>query len=187
MLDDTEGEFSLTSAIETKSRTVCLLDDDPSVVKATSRLLSSAGWKVDSFTDPFEFLRHAESCQPRVVVLDILMPAMNGLEVQTRLRSVSPSTRVIVLTAKDDSWVFKRYTPETREAAGLTWSRRAWGAYPGLGESTALLVRFCLESGAVGMDTKLFLSFRPAEEAKRLARIAIPPARVAVSPYCVLK
>lgn len=60
------------------------------------------------------------------------------------------------------------YPPETREAARLTWSRRAWGAYPGLGENTALLVRFCLESGAVGMDSKLFLSFRPAEEAKHL-------------------
>ncbi len=55
-----------------------------------------------------------------------------------------------------------------REAARLTWSRRAWGAYPGLGESTALLVRLCLESGALGMDAKLFLSFRPAEEAKHL-------------------
>ena len=61
-----------------------------------------------------------------------------------------------------------RYAPETREAARRTWSRRAWGTYPGLGENTALLVRFCLESGAVGMDAKLFLSFRPAEEAKHL-------------------
>ena len=60
------------------------------------------------------------------------------------------------------------YRPETLEAARLTWSRRAWGAYPGLGESTALLVRLCLESGALGMDAKLFLSFRPAEEAKHL-------------------
>jgi hypothetical protein len=60
------------------------------------------------------------------------------------------------------------YPAEAREAARLTWSRRAWGAYPGLGESTALLVRFCLESGGVGMDAKLFLSFRPAEEAKHL-------------------
>ena len=92
----------MTSAIETKSRTVCLLDDDPSVVKATGRLLSSAGWNVDSFTDPFEFLRHAQSWQPQVVVLDILMPIMNGLEVQTRLRTISPSTRVIILTSKDD-------------------------------------------------------------------------------------
>src|SRR5262245_42968485 len=60
------------------------------------------------------------------------------------------------------------YAPEAREAARLTWSRRAWGAYPGLGENTALLVRLCLESGALGMDAKLFLSFRPAEEAKHL-------------------
>ena len=60
------------------------------------------------------------------------------------------------------------YGAATREAARLTWSRRAWGAYSGLGESTALLVRLCLESGAVGMDAKLFLSFRPAEEAKHL-------------------
>ena len=58
--------------------------------------------------------------------------------------------------------------PEAREAARLVWSRRAWGTYPGLGESTALLLRLCLESGAVGMDAKLFLSFRPAEEAKHL-------------------
>jgi hypothetical protein len=53
-------------------------------------------------------------------------------------------------------------------AARLTWSRRAWGVYPGLTESTALLVRMCLESGSIGMDSKLFLSFRPAEEAKHL-------------------
>lgn len=60
------------------------------------------------------------------------------------------------------------YAAPVREAARLVWSRRAWGTYPGLGESTALLIRFCLESGSVGMDAKLFLSFRPAEEAKHL-------------------
>ena len=61
-----------------------------------------------------------------------------------------------------------RYSKETCEAARRTWSRRAWGIYPGLTESTALLIRFCLESGGLGMDAKLFLSFRPAEEAKHL-------------------
>jgi len=67
-----------------------------------------------------------------------------------------------------DRLAVDRHDQATREAARLVWSRRAWGAYPGLGESTALLVRFCLESGATGMDTKLFLSFRPGEEAKHL-------------------
>ena len=61
-----------------------------------------------------------------------------------------------------------RYSKETCEAARRTWSRRAWGVYPGLTESTALLIRFCLESGTLGMDAKLFLSFRPSEEAKHL-------------------
>jgi len=60
------------------------------------------------------------------------------------------------------------YDATTREAARLTWSHRAWGTYPGLGESTALLIRLCLESGAHFMDAKLFLSLRPAEEAKHL-------------------
>ena len=61
-----------------------------------------------------------------------------------------------------------RYDRTTREAVSRTWSRRAWSIYPGLTESTALLIRFCLESGSLGMDAKLFLSFRPAEEAKHL-------------------
>lgn len=60
------------------------------------------------------------------------------------------------------------FVAPVREAARLVWSRRAWGTYPGLGESTSLLLRFCLESGSAGMDAKLFLSFRPAEEAKHL-------------------
>ncbi|PYK32469.1 MAG: DNA-binding response regulator, partial [Verrucomicrobia bacterium] len=39
---------------------------------------------------------------PRVVVIDMWMPRMDGLEVQRRLSEISPSTRVIVLTANDD-------------------------------------------------------------------------------------
>jgi FixJ family two-component response regulator len=82
--------------------TICLLEDDPSTLKATSRLLSSAGWKVESFLDPIAFLRYAQAHRPEVVIIDILMPKMNGLEVQSRLRTLSPSTRVIVLTSNDD-------------------------------------------------------------------------------------
>ena len=82
--------------------TVCLLDDDPLVLKATGRLLDSAGWQVETFTDPDAFLRYTQTYRPRAVVIDIWMPRMHGLEVQRRLSEVSPATRVIVLTAKDD-------------------------------------------------------------------------------------
>ena len=90
------------SATDSTDLTVCLVDDDPSVLKATGRLLSSAGWNVASFSDPVGFLRYAEEHCPKIVVLDVLMPVMNGLEVQSRLGKISPETRVIILTSKDD-------------------------------------------------------------------------------------
>jgi FixJ family two-component response regulator len=95
----------LVTAPNTEVLTVCLLDDDSSVLKATSRLLASSGWTVEPFLDPIAFLRYAETYQPEVVVLDILMPVMNGLEVQRRLRTISPRTRVIILTSKGDAEV----------------------------------------------------------------------------------
>ena len=80
-----------------------LLDDDSSILKATRRLLDSAGWNnVETFTDPSAFLERAAIDPPDLAVIDMRMPVMNGLEVQTQLRTVSPSTRVIVLTANDD-------------------------------------------------------------------------------------
>jgi len=89
-------------ALSKETSAVYLLDDDPSILKATRRLLDSVGWKVEAFSDPIAFLEHAAIHCPELAVIDIVMPDMNGLEVQTRLRRVSPSTRVIVLTAQDD-------------------------------------------------------------------------------------
>ena len=95
-------------ALDKETLTVFLLDDDPSVLKATSRLLDSVGWQVNAFTDPITFLEHAATHCPELAVIDILMPDMNGLEVQNQLQRVSPSTRVIVLTAKDDPSVRRK-------------------------------------------------------------------------------
>ena len=89
-------------ALSKETTAVFVLDDDPSVLKATGRLLDSAGWKVNAFTNPITFLEHAATHCPELAIIDILMPEMNGLEVQIRLRRISPSTRVIVLTARDD-------------------------------------------------------------------------------------
>lgn len=96
-----------------------------------------------------------------------------------RFEPESPAIRELYSQSKGFRWnpvediAWTRLDPTAlvapvREAARLVWSRRAWGIYPGLGESTALLLRLCLESGSAAMDAKLFLSFRPAEEAKHL-------------------
>ena len=43
--------------------------------------------------------------RPTVGIIDVWMPLMNGLEVQSRVRELSPSTRVIIFTGKDDPLV----------------------------------------------------------------------------------
>jgi FixJ family two-component response regulator len=81
---------------------ICLLDDDTSVLKGLGRLFSSAGLRAETFSDPGKFLDYAGIHRPGVALIDVFMPQMSGLEVQSRLRQISPSTRVIIITAKDD-------------------------------------------------------------------------------------
>jgi two-component system, LuxR family, response regulator FixJ len=84
---------------------VCLLDDDPSVLKGLGRLFSSAGLHAELFSDPEKFLGYARTHRPAVALLDVCMPQMSGLEVQSQLCRISPSTRVIIFTGKHDPLV----------------------------------------------------------------------------------
>jgi FixJ family two-component response regulator len=81
--------------------TICLLDDDPSMLKALDRLLSSAGLQTRLFSEPLDFLSYVRCNSVAVAVIDIWMSGMSGLEVQTKLQAVSPKTRVIISTADD--------------------------------------------------------------------------------------
>ena len=84
---------------------VCLLDDDPSVLKGLGRLFVSADLQAKAFSDPEEFLRYVRTHRPAVALIDVCMPQMSGLEVQSRVGKISPSTRVIIFTGKNDPLV----------------------------------------------------------------------------------
>ena len=81
---------------------IWLLDDDASMLKALGRLLNSAGFAVEKFNRPADFLSMLKQRDCRVAVLDVWMPEMNGLEVQACLRRDSPATRIIFITGRDD-------------------------------------------------------------------------------------
>ncbi len=61
-----------------------------------------------SFENPEAFLSYAEKHSPRVAVIDVFMPSMNGFDVQDQLRTRAPSTRVIVMTSSDDPFIQER-------------------------------------------------------------------------------
>jgi len=84
------------------SEIVCLVDDDLSVLKSIERLLVSDGFSVRAFNKPKEFLTHVQAHTVPLVVLDIWMEEMSGLEVQAQLSALSPQTRVIIITGRED-------------------------------------------------------------------------------------
>ena len=88
---------------------ICIVDDDPSVLHSVQRLLDSDGLDARTFDDPEKFLTHAHEHAVPLAVLDVWMPQIDGLQVQTRLHDFSPNTRVIVMTGRDE--------PATRAAA----------------------------------------------------------------------
>ena len=92
----------MTSSEKSDAEIVCLVDDDLSVLKSIERLLASDGFSVCAFNKPKEFLTYVQAHAVPLVVLDIWMEEMSGLELQSRLSGLSPGTRVIIITGRDD-------------------------------------------------------------------------------------
>ena len=85
-----------------QSHEICLIDDDPSVLRSMTYLLASDGLNVRPFDKPAEFLAYAAANPVAVVVTDIWMDDVTGLEILARMCALSPRPRVIVITARED-------------------------------------------------------------------------------------
>lgn len=92
----------MNAPAQAESDEICLIDDDPSVLKSMHYLLASEGFNVRPFAKAQDFLAYAMTTSVPVVVTDIWMDGVTGLEVLARLCAVSPKTRVIVITARED-------------------------------------------------------------------------------------
>ena len=88
---------------------LAVVDDDEDVRVALTRLVSSAGFAVETFSSGAAFLRSVEDHQPDCVVLDLHMPEMSGFEVQSSLGVSHAAVPVVVITGHD--------TPQSRARA----------------------------------------------------------------------
>jgi DNA-binding response OmpR family regulator len=122
---------------------ILAIDDDPSVTSLLKRGLAYEGYAVDVAGTGAAGLALAREHAPDLVVLDIMMPGMNGLEVLRRLRAADARLPVIMLTAKDapadqvngleagaDDYVVKPFTFEVLVARVRALLRRQQVEHP---------------------------------------------------------
>lgn len=81
---------------------ICILDDDFSVLNSLRELLDSDGLEARTFDNPDLFLAYALEHPVKLAVLDVWLPEMTGIDVQERLREISPETIVIIITGREE-------------------------------------------------------------------------------------
>ena len=81
---------------------VLVVDDEPEAVELLVEFLSSKGYEVLTATSGEEALRRVKEDRPHLVLLDIRMPKMNGLEVLKRIREIDPEMGIIMVTAVNE-------------------------------------------------------------------------------------
>lgn len=84
------------------SAKILVVDDEPNIVIALEYLLQREGYEVQKAYNGQQALDCMENWTPDIVVLDVMMPGMNGFEVARRLREIPAleQTKIIFLTAK---------------------------------------------------------------------------------------
>lgn len=78
-----------------------VVDDEPSLTSLLSMALRYEGWEVRAAGDGMTALTAVREFQPDVIVLDIMLPDLDGLEILSRLRDEGRMTPVLFLTARD--------------------------------------------------------------------------------------
>src|SRR5690242_9854454 len=87
---------------KSKSGRILVVDDEPSARSALEQLISADGYVVDTAEDGVAALRIASERPPDVVVTDLDMPNMGGMELLKKLRELDPHLPVIVVTSLQD-------------------------------------------------------------------------------------
>ena len=92
----------MSAVSEPDAPTVFIVDDEAPVRKALSRLLRAAGFVVAAFASPGEFLAQHDLHKPGCLVLDLMMPGIDGIELQRALARKGSVLPIIFITGHGD-------------------------------------------------------------------------------------
>lgn len=84
------------------SHPVFLVDDEPGLLKALTRLLKTEGYQTKTFTSAADFLKAPRPNEPACLILDVSMPEMTGLELQQHLLAEESAVAIIFISGNSD-------------------------------------------------------------------------------------
>ena len=87
---------------------VAVVDDDPSVRKALRRLLTAAGYAVETYNGAAEYVARRSTARVECLVLDVRMPAVTGLDLQRHLADTPGTPPIVMITGHGSPGVRER-------------------------------------------------------------------------------
>ncbi len=94
--------LALRGELEATKTLITVIDDDESIRRTTTLLLESFGFRAAAFASAESFLRSGQLHDTSCLILDVRMPGMNGLELQSKLAAAGHGIPVIFITGYDD-------------------------------------------------------------------------------------
>jgi DNA-binding response OmpR family regulator len=99
-------------------RRLLLVDDEQDITSILCSVLQESGFEVVSFNDPLLALQHFRPRYYNLVILDIIMPDMNGFELYRQIRSKDKRVKVCFLTAVGELEEYEQYKKEAYPKMG---------------------------------------------------------------------
>src|SRR5512145_1770688 len=84
------------------NETILLVDDEPSIIQLARMYLEREGFSVQSVNDGLAAIRAANQHTAALMVLDVMLPGLDGFEVCRQLRAQDNPIQIIMLTARDE-------------------------------------------------------------------------------------
>lgn len=85
-------------------KTVLIIDDHEDAAAAVARIATAAGVVPSVLTESLAFTPTFRSLQPGAVILDVMMPGQDGIEVLRELAAIAPATPVLLMTGHGEVW-----------------------------------------------------------------------------------
>jgi DNA-binding NtrC family response regulator len=85
---------------ENSPQTVFVVDDEPVIASTLAAILNASGFRATAFTSPEDAIKAAEREGPSLLISDVVMPGMNGVELAIHLKSLCPKCKVLLFSGQ---------------------------------------------------------------------------------------